>query len=205
MVTTANPLAIYQVAERLRECIHGRLETVPPGAPERSCVTAGQIAWDDCECGQLIVSIGRTYFSSNFPTEGNAPPANPGHSRCGPPIQVTQYTVSILRCAPSGGDDPAPPTCVELDAAAKVAAIDAWAVRWGAHCCLREWAKSNDPDVSITDFLFQGQNFVGPNGACMGSELTILVGLINSCPPCDAAPLGFGLEPFGLTAFGSTS
>lgn len=185
MVTTADPLAIYGIAERLRECVHDRLGSTPEGAPPRSCVIAGSIAWDDCECGQLVVAMRRQYFSSNFPNEAPAPPAPPGHGRCGPPLLVAEYVISILRCAPSGGDDPNPPTCEALDAAAQSAAHDAWAVRWGAHCCLKEWRGSNDPEVSITDFLFRGQPFVGPMGMCQGSELTVLVGIINACPPCD--------------------
>lgn len=186
MVTTADPLATYQIAENLRECIMSRLAGTPEGEPPRSCVISGGIAWDDCECGQLVVAINRTYFSSNFPTEGNAAPAPPGNSRCGPPIMVIEYIVSMLRCAPSGGDDPNPPTCAELETAAQSAEHDAWAVLWGTHCCLKAWSKASaSPDVRISDFLLRPHNRVGPQGMCQGSELTILVGLINACPPCD--------------------
>lgn len=184
MVTAAEPLAIYQVAENLRECVHNRLATTPAGAPDRSCVISGAIAWDDCECGQFVVSIGQSYFSSNFPAQGSLANA-PGNRRCGPPILVVQYTLSILRCAPIGGDDLDPPTCAALDEAARIAEYDAWAVRFGAHCCLSAWSKCNDPDVSISDFEYRGQARVGPEGACQGSELVVLVGLTNACPPCD--------------------
>lgn len=186
MVATSQPLAIYNVAESLRLCASEWLENTPEGTPDRSCVVAGQIAWDDCECGQLIVSIGRNFFSSNFPTEGNTPPAPPGNARgCGPPLLVAEFIVSILRCAPSGGEGPAPPACSELDTAAQSAVHDAWAVRWGVHCCLKSWAGSNDQEVSIADFILRGQSFVGPQGMCMGSELNVVVGIINACPPCD--------------------
>lgn len=185
MPTTREPLAIYQVAENLRECVSQRLEDTPDGSPDRSCVVVGQIAWDDCECGQLIVAIGETFFSSNFPGRGNSPPAPPGGRRCGPPIMVVQYTISMLRCAPSGRDDHHPPKCSELSDAAQVAVRDAHAILWGAQCCLRAWSKSHDQDVSISDFLITGQRFVGPEGMCQGSETSIQVGLINACPPCD--------------------
>jgi len=185
MVTAANPLATYKIAERLRECVSQRLAETPGGEPERSCVVAGHVAWDDCECGQLTVSIVRTYFSSNFPNEGNVDPAPAGNRGCGPPLMVVEYDITILRCAPIGDSDDLAPTCEALDAAAQVAAYDAWAVRWGAHCCLKAWAKSNDPNISIADFVFRGQEFVGPSGMCQGSTLKVLVGLINACPPCD--------------------
>lgn len=184
MVTTADPLAVYRIAERLRECVAERLLDTPEGAPARSCVIAGAIAWDDCECGQLVVSMRRAYFSTNFPNEAPSPPAPAGYGPCGPPLMVAEYGISILRCAPSGGEGPEPPTCAELSTAAQSAAEDAWAVRWGAHCCLKSWRGSNDPEVGITDYVFRGQPFVGPMGMCQGSELTVLVGIINACPPC---------------------
>lgn len=185
MPTTSNPLALYHVAENLLECASNALATTPNGTVDRRCVTTGEVAWDDCECGQLIVSIRRSYASSNFPTEGNSPPASQGDRGCGPPIHVVEYLISILRCSPTGPDSAHPPSCEEIDEAAQVAVYDAWAVQWGVRCCLRDWTRTQDPAFKITDFTFRTHPFVGPAGACQGSELVVLVGLLNACPPCD--------------------
>lgn len=189
MVVSAEPLAVYRIAEDMRRCVHERLSNTPGGEPDRSCVIAGAIAWDDCECGQLTVAIEQTYLSSSFPLEGQSPPARPGLKGCGAPIHVTRYRVSILRCAPSGRDDPDPPECAALDEAAQVTVYDDWATRLGLDCCLKEWARTRDDTggTIIHDYVYGTGEYVGPAGMCQGFELPVFVAIRNACPPCEDA------------------
>ena len=52
-----NPLAAFDLAQHLLDCIRPYIDTTSSGPPSRACVHTGEIAWDDCECGQLIVSL----------------------------------------------------------------------------------------------------------------------------------------------------
>lgn len=182
MPTTSDPLAVYTIAEQIRMCAHERLAAISAGEPARSCVIAGKIAWDDCECGQLVVAINHTYLSNDFPQPAAG---NPGNKHCGPSIMVISYTVSILRCSPTGQDQ-SPPTCDDLAEAARVAVLDADAVRWGVWCCLKSMSRVTEvPALKIHNFQMGAQPMVGAQGVCQGSELSVLVGVINSCPPCE--------------------
>lgn len=183
--SNANPFAAYDIATAIKDCAYDWLSTTTSGAPDRSCVVAGAIAWDDCECGQLAVSLVSNYEASGTTTP-RAGTITPGRRECGPPLFVINFLVSILRCAPTGTNT-APPTCAELDAAARIAAEDAWAVRAGVICCLTEAVKEQLPNGTrlYRDFVVGEQSWVGPQGACMGSELPVSVTIDNGCYPCD--------------------
>lgn len=184
--SNTNPFAGYDIAVNIKECIEPYLAGTTEGLPNRSCVTSGDIAWDDCECGQLIVSMQTAYESDNFPSEA-AISEFPGRRSCGPSIFVFTYLVSMLRCAPTFGPSGEPPTCSKLDTAARIAAEDAWAVRAGVVCCLTEAVKERQADGTklYVDFTMGTQTFVGPDGLCQGSTLPVTVGIQNGCYPCD--------------------
>jgi hypothetical protein len=153
--------------------------------PPRTCVIAGLIAWDDCECGQLVVSIAGQWASSQPPNPIVSMGGASAQSKCGAPYHVIDLRVNILRCSPSGEDDPSPPTCEALDVAALIATIDAWAVRVGAECCLRDLSTRTGGVKEIEGYALQQQPMIGPAGGCQGSELQVLVWINNGCP-CDA-------------------
>lgn len=193
MPTTRDPLAAYTIAATILACVETRLEQVwadypnllpaDQAVPPRSCVIAGGIAWDDCECGQLVVTIRETYPSTAFPQRIAESADATSQSRCGAPLKVFEFLVSMLRCAPTGHNEH-PPTCAELDQAAQVATIDAHAVRTGVFCCLRDLAQTRDEANAkqIHDFTIAAHPMTGPAGACQGSELRVLVGINNPCP-----------------------
>jgi hypothetical protein len=179
MPTSAQPEGVHDVAETLLACALDGIENAPDGAGPvaRSCVVWGGTAWD-CDCGQLSVAVGRQYPSHTFPQEGGA--GGPV-TKCGPPIWVVTYTIEILRCVPGQGDDDKPPPCEAVNEAARLAAIDAWAVKNGVICCLNSMQKdlTDNGATAITNFMVRDQLAVGPQGYCGGSALTVLVGLRN--------------------------
>lgn len=178
-----DPLAAYTLAERIRVCAHDRIAATAAGAPDRSCVIAGGIAWDNCECGQLTVAIREAFFSQNFPSPAATTADQFGTGRCGHPIIGFDLTVTMLRCVPTG-DNETPPACADLAATAQVFAIDAAAVRDGVLCCLQNMLREkNEFGVpTITGFTVGGQRFVGPEGSCGGSALDLSIGILNRCP-----------------------
>lgn len=180
--SNANPFAAYELAVMVKECVEPYLAGTTEGLPPRRCVHVGAIAWDDCECGQLIVALQDGGEAESFPdvTTEN------GRRNCGPAVFTWNMTVSMLRCAPIGDDD-GPPSCEDLDAAARISVEDAWAVRAGVICCLTEAVKTRLPNGTkeILDFTIGRQTFVGPMGMCQGSELPITIAMQNGCYPCD--------------------
>lgn len=178
-LTLADPVGVWKVAEQIRLCIHDNLPDTSQGVPDRSCVVWGALAWDDCECGQLAVIIGRRYASGQFPNEGPATSVRGNQIRqsaCGLPLVVVQMGASLLRCAPTG-EEHHPPTCEDLSAAARWAEEDAWTVRNAVWCCLR----SLKDEGLIYDFAFDAQETSGSDGGCMGSLLNFRLGFQNVC------------------------
>lgn len=184
MYENDDPFAAYELAEHLRDCILPYLEMTTQGVPGRVCIHTGDIAWDDCECGQLVISWVDDFESVNFPAPGDGS-QNSGTLKCGAPLFVYQYTVSMLRCAPIG-DGENPPTCEEIGAAARITVEDAWAVRTGLKCCMCAGVE-RDPATGIKRFerfWISPQTAVGPQGACQGTQLNVFIGVKNGGYPC---------------------
>jgi hypothetical protein len=183
--SNANPFAVFDIATHIKECVLVWLETTSKGLPERACVISGELAWDNCECGQLTVAIQNEYESSGT-TVPRAGTETPGRRSCGPPLYVANFMVTMLRCAPTGKNTE-PPTCDELEAFARAATEDAWAVRAGVICCLDEAISTRLPNGTklYRDFVVGTQTRVGPQGACGGSQLPVAVTIDNGCYPCE--------------------
>lgn len=152
------------------------LEDTPNGVPDgfRACLLVpGAIAADGCDCGQLALSIARIFPSVNFPTEAIVDESAAG---CPPHILAATITVSLFRCAPTVDDSLDPPTCNALLATAIGWDADVAAIRRALACHLAEVA---DQD-RIVGYVIGATTPVGPEGACVGADTTITVG-INSC------------------------
>jgi hypothetical protein len=182
--SNANPFAVFDIAVHIKECVLEWLAITGSGVPERACVVSGEVAWDDCECGQLTVAI-VDEFESSGTSLARSVTDTPGRRACGPPLYTANYIVTILRCAPTGTNT-APPTCEELEAFARGATEDAWAVRAGVICCLDDAISQRLPNGTklYRDFVVGTQTRVGPQGACGGSALPVAVTIDNGCYPC---------------------
>lgn len=166
---TYQAAAFHALKVGLVDCVHTQLAATDAGSVDRRCVVPGsEIAWDDCECGQLTVhQRGPTYPSKQFPLPHQAPP----FTKCDAPWWVAEVVVTVLRCSPSGGPGPQPPSCTALAAAARTADDDAAAMLAGVECCLAGHHYRVTGLVPTVD-----------DGMCVGQELTVLVG-VPHCPP----------------------
>lgn len=174
MSTVYTPLGHYVNVTGIAMCIANRLDATTAGRPKRICIYPGDVAWDSCECGMLALTTTRIFGSERFPNEGIT-----GYqlSTCGLPYMVAQVEITMLRCVPSVQDGKNPPTCDQLASATRVMYDDAFAVWQGTLCCLRAMKEQN----FIQEFNMETQTFVGPQGLCAGSTISVNIGYLGPC------------------------
>lgn len=166
------PTAFYQISRLLVSNIDVALGTSTYGSVDRVCVVPGELAWDECECGTLAVSPRRFFMSDEFPEDA----ASRGTTRttpCDLPFLVAEVIITIARCAPQPGDGQLAPSCVALDAAAQVLLSDAYVVLTETISTLCTLVADNE----IIDYVLMDQVTHGPEGSCVGTELSFQVGI----------------------------
>lgn len=159
------PLKWYTVASAIEQAVYAELTT----KPDRHSVVPGAIAWDECDCGLLAVSVARIFLTETFPDElsrriGNA---------CDAPWEVAELVVQVVRCAPNADDPLTAPTTDELAASAQEVLRDAYDMLKGASVKLCEMNTARD----ISDFMLRPLTAQGPSGGCVGNELRAYVAL----------------------------
>ena len=155
----------YTVAETLRQAVHTELTTTP----QRSGVVPGQIAWDECDCGLLAVSVAQIYLTETFPDPltrrvGNA---------CDAPWEAAEIVVQVVRCAPNPDDPMTAPTTTELDGSAREVLRDAQEMMRALSVTLCQM----NADRDIADFILRPLFAQGPAGGCVGNEVRAIVSL----------------------------
>jgi hypothetical protein len=164
--------AVATLATSILGAASAALATVSAGPPQVQAVVPGAIAWDACECGQLSVSWQRIYLSDAFPTDA-AGSAILHQSSCQATLLVAEFLIQVIRCAPvPQGVDQTVPTS-ELEAAAFIVAEDGLALITNVACSLQEMMDRDE----IDNYEVRSQTAVGPQGACVGSELALAVSL----------------------------
>lgn len=168
------PLTVITIVTGAGEAVLAELSTQNQPPLSRYCaLVPGEIAWDNCDCGQLAQSVGDVYPSNNFPTSA----ADQRRTPCGPNLIIIPVTLSLTRCVPVSTNDGRPPSCDKLLAAAITLEVDRWVVRQAITCYLRDLRDT----YVIADFSVGVARTVGPQGACVGVELSYLVGVGSSC------------------------
>jgi len=157
------PLKWYTIAETIRQAVHADL-TVPV---QRSGVVPGSIAWDECDCGMLAVTVEQIYPTETFPDLMTEVAGGCDVSR-----EAAEIVIQVVRCAPGPDGQSLAPTVAELDASAQEVLRDAWEVITATRGVLCQMLADSD----ITDFLLRPLTSVGPNGQCVGNELRVFVG-----------------------------
>lgn len=170
------PLAFYTVVTGVAECVRTSLVEEYGPLPEgyRFCpVVPGEIAWDDCECGSFTQSGSSWLWSNNAVTPLDN--LSDSQNNCGPFYLGLDVTALALRCAPQPAEGELAPTCEAQQDASIVWNRDAVALRRGVLCCLRNMLDAN----TIEGFQIMSHTAVGPNGACVGSQLVYRIWLPN--------------------------
>jgi hypothetical protein len=160
------PMKWYVVAETLRQALDADL-SVPV---QRSGVVPGSIAWDECDCGLLAVTAYQVYPTEVFPTL-----LTEVSGGCDASQEAAEIVIQVVRCAPQPGEQSQSPSVAALDASAQEVLRDAFEMITSVRGTLCQM--QNDRD--ILDFILRPLVSVGPNGACVGNELRVVVGLLR--------------------------
>ncbi|MFF4391437.1 hypothetical protein ACFY0G_32310 [Streptomyces sp. NPDC001552] len=188
------PLMVHDLAQDVLACVCVALDQAAadiegqPGCPDcRTCLVAGQAAWDSCDdpCGrtppvaggQLTVNVVRVYPSTTFPAEDRE---IRGLKSCDPPtLLAVELAVTLLRCAPGPDENGCPPSCEDLGAAARILHVDLTSVYNALLCCFPD----STPVPRRRRFVLGQSKVIGPEGGCVGLEQRVTVGLY-ACYPC---------------------
>lgn len=165
-------LTPHEVAVRLESCAYDAVDHTGDQEIRRHGVVIGEIAWDDCQCGQLVVAEARRFGSRDFPLE-----EVDHQAECGEPWLVVVYTLSLVRCVPVPDGNGNAPSIADLTVAAAQQSEDMSKIRWAVMCCLDTAYDSHE----VIAFALGAQEVVGPQGGCAGSELTVQVGWTQDC------------------------
>jgi hypothetical protein len=158
------------LAQALADAVGGN------GRPKRTVVSAGEIAWDACDCGQLILSYENSFPSQRFPTEaiGEELVRN-----CGPEYQAVQITLGYQVCWPASQANGKPPREDAVTAAARRLQIDSFALLCALQNQLAAW-RDGSP-VLIADYAILGEQTGGSQGGCIEIARPFVIGFWSAC------------------------
>lgn len=190
------PLTLHTLAQTVLGCVCAALDQAAaevegqPGCPTcRRCVVPGAVAFDECldpcggdEGGQLTVSVPRMWPTSHFPATDTQVRGVKGCTP--PPTTAAELVVTLLRCAPMPDERGCPPSCEELEAAARIVHVDQVTVYNALLCCLPATGGRRG-----RRFVLGASRIVGPEGGCVGVEQRVTVAL----PGCATCPDEEGL------------
>jgi len=165
MAMISGPLKWYTVASTLEQAVYAELTT----KPDRHSVVPGAIAWDECDCGLLAVSVGTIYLTETFPE----PLSRRVGNACDAPWEAAEVVIQVVRCAPNPDDPMTAPTTAELDASAQEVLRDAYEMLKAVSVKLCQM----NQDREISDFVLRPLTPQGPSGGCVGNELRAIVSL----------------------------
>jgi len=170
----------YLVASNIVTGVASALATQSlAGAVNRTVVVPGvQVAWDNCDCGQLALVVPRHYTSRDFPIDTSTLKTG----NCDNTYVVADMYLSLVRCVPGPDEDGNPPTVTDLNRAAEVSFGDMWIMRQTLTCLLRTYYES--PPVAglrIAEWLVTDDVGLGALGGCAGRELHFKVAWWADC------------------------
>lgn len=165
MVMISGPLKWYTVASTLEQAVYAELSV----KPTRHGVVPGLIAWDECDCGLLAVSVGPIYPTETFPD----PLTRRVGNGCDAPWEAAEIVIQVVRCAPNPDDPLTAPSTLELDTSAREVLTDAYEMMAAVSVKLCEMNQARE----ISDFMMRSLTPQGPAGGCVGNELRAVVSL----------------------------
>jgi hypothetical protein len=165
--------AFYTILAQVRDALSLALVNTAGGKPKRVSIVPGAIAWDDCDtCGLLALALVRTYLSDEFPLESSAPASVSGTQGA---LLCADFAVQSIRCAPQPQGTDLAPSVDALDLAGQIITADAYTLECTTLATLDTLLHSD----GILDYLMRPITTVGPEGACVGTELGFTVAVIR--------------------------
>jgi hypothetical protein len=170
-----SPELVAEVVVGAGQAVHQELVSLDADVDRACYLVPGDVAWDECDCGQLAQTVTEVVPSSSFPT----PATDTRQTPCGPGLAMVRVRLSLVRCVPGMDDNGTPPACDDLAVAALALETDRWVVRRVVPCYLQELRRT----YVILDYAVGAGTSVGPLGGCAGVELLYTFGVADAC--CD--------------------
>lgn len=147
---------------------------------QRSFYQLGDIAWDNCDCGMLALSLGRMYISRDFPNDTSKQKVG----NCATNHMVQECRLMVVRCFPIEGDNAnnalvTPPTPADLQAATRLTIADGVLAWQTLDCTLN--SLFNASPARISEYLVQDWDALGPQGGCGGISINFSMGWFRDC------------------------
>lgn len=156
---------LYALAVELLTAAEAAIATTPGGAIDRAFISPGLPSLDCCP--QLTVHLGG-------PAEGDtAPlttPLQAGHRTSQTAlVNLIQFTITVVRCAPTGSDAQPLPSPVALQATAETTLADLWAL-WNELRAAHRAGTLFDADAGpgSRELFFDPAVPLDPQGGCAG-------------------------------------
>lgn len=161
MTQFTGSMIFYNIMTVIRDDLKTALVNVPF---KRFGIVPGAISWDECEtCGQLSIATVRHYFSTDPPVEAV------DRGDVSNPYLCADIVIQAIRCAPTMDANGNPPGMDDLDSSAQLVNNDAVTIL----CAVIDTLANLKANSSIMEYGVRQQMYVGPEGACTGSELVI--------------------------------
>lgn len=149
--------------QRVRDDLKAAVQGGDVSSFNRITLMPGAIAWDDCDqCGLLALAQTRLYLSDEFPIEAPLPNAVQAS------LLVGQFVVQAIRCAPTPDENGNAPSVAELERSTAQVSVDQVLIM----CTVTKTLEDLTNDYDLIDYSIPQSIVVGPEGACVGSELS---------------------------------
>jgi hypothetical protein len=154
--------------------VNAALATTTLGRTDRAIVAPGvDIAWDNCQCGQLAAFHKRTYRSRNFPQD-----ATDQFTKCDNFTVVFDLSMTLVRCVAIMSDNGVPPKPAQVLADLQNQEEDAYVLWTTLDCSLRELQAVN----LVSSYIINQETTLGPQGGCAGTQVDFKLSLYPPCP-----------------------
>ena len=172
----ADPTDLHQLAEEVLAASVEALDTIPTfspglaGAPERSFVSGGRPAFDNC-CGDTPTSVGgQLTVNAQFILPKQVGPTLTGtDARIQVRVNLVTFSVTIVRCVPTTDDQGEAPPVEWLEDASAQTDADAWAL-WNH---LWNMVRAGALLSICQEVFFDGMRALDPSGGCGGWVLSL--------------------------------
>jgi hypothetical protein len=158
-------MTLAEIMAELSDCICTQLTLV--GWDGECCIWPGtNVSFDSC-CetgGQAWIVVKNAYPTTNFPRADSGT-----QMRCGTSSIAQVIEVGVIRCVCADLCN-----CLQKEIDANKVLNEAEALLKGVWCCLGD----DDCDVA---WSFTSLNYIGPEGGCAGSRITLVVELPAPC------------------------
>ncbi|MEU4406186.1 hypothetical protein AB0F88_16820 [Streptosporangium sp. NPDC023963] len=170
----------FDLAAELLGCFCAALEESTAGAACRCSLLAGANVAADlcCDCGdgngQAWVRVAEIW-----PTTATWPQRLAQMEKCPLNLWAVELEMGAYRCAAKIDNRGRFPSAARLTRDAEVVMDDAAAMRRAANCCFRT---SEAARQSARRFIVGGWRPLGPEGGCVGGQMSVTVSAYDCCP-----------------------